>query len=85
MGLERTRCASCGGALISRTVSHTQVQGDKLYRFDQVPALVCSQCGESWLAAAVSQRMDEIIRKAPKPRKFLKVPVYSLRQAASSG
>jgi YgiT-type zinc finger domain-containing protein len=85
VGLERTRCASCGGALISRTVSRNQFQGDKLYRFDHVPALVCLQCGETWLAGAVSQQIDAIIQKSPKPRKFLKVPVYSLRQASLTG
>ncbi|HYM10369.1 MAG TPA: YgiT-type zinc finger protein [Bryobacterales bacterium] len=74
----RQQCAECGGALVKRSIAHTQAWGQRLYRFDHVPALVCVQCGQVWLAASVSQAIDRVIRKPPKPKKFLKVPVFSL-------
>jgi len=55
-----TRCGECGGSLHEKTIVHTQPWGDDLYRFEDVPALVCAQCGSVWLAAQVSQAMDGI-------------------------
>jgi Zn-finger nucleic acid-binding protein len=63
---------------VKRSIAHTQAWGARLYRFYHVPALVCAQCGHVWLASGVSQRIDRLIRKPPKPKKFLKVPVFSL-------
>ncbi|MBI3666619.1 MAG: type II toxin-antitoxin system MqsA family antitoxin [Acidobacteria bacterium] len=76
----RIKCAECGGTLAQRTITHTQAWGDQLYRFDQVPALVCTQCGQVWLPAEVSQLVDEIIQAPPKPKKFYRVPVFSFSE-----
>ena len=75
------RCAQCGGALRKKTITHTQPWGEEIYRFEAVPALVCAKCGEVWLEAAVTQRIDELIRKHPKPRKYQKIPVFSFAEA----
>jgi YgiT-type zinc finger domain-containing protein len=71
-------CAECGGTLERRTITYTQAWGEDLYRFEHVPAFVCKQCGHVWLEAAVSQAIDEIIRKNPEPEKYEQVPVFSL-------
>jgi YgiT-type zinc finger domain-containing protein len=73
-----TKCAECGGTLVKKTITHTQPWGQELYRFEHVPALVCTQCGHVWLEAKVSQAIDEIIRKNPTPEKYQQVPVFSL-------
>ena len=62
------------------TITYTHPWGDELYRFENVPALVCTQSGEVWFTAEVARLMDEIIRKRRKPKKFHKVPVYSLSE-----
>jgi len=54
--------------------------GQELYRFEKVPALVCAQCGDVWLEAAVSQLIDDIIQKQPKPKKYQKVPIFSIAE-----
>ncbi|MCX6614766.1 MAG: YgiT-type zinc finger protein [Acidobacteria bacterium] len=74
-------CAECGGTLEKRTITHTQPWGDRLYRFEDVTALVCLQCGHIWLSAETTQAMDEIIRTQPPPRKYEQVPVFSLAAA----
>jgi YgiT-type zinc finger domain-containing protein len=77
----RTKCAECGGTLEQRVITHTQPWGPhKLYRFNRVPALVCAQCGQVWLSAPVSRLIDQVIRKPPKTKKFLKIPVFSLSE-----
>jgi HTH-type transcriptional regulator / antitoxin MqsA len=74
-------CAVCGGTLKKKTITHTQPWGEELYRIENVPALVCTQCGDVWLEAKVSQLIDEIISKPPKPKRYQKVPVFSSEAA----
>ncbi|MDA2925282.1 type II toxin-antitoxin system MqsA family antitoxin [Acidobacteria bacterium AH-259-L09] len=78
------KCAECGGTLEKKTITHTQPWGKELYWFENVPALVCRQCGRAWLSAEVSQMIDEIIQKQPKPRKYQKVPVFSFPDLAKA-
>ncbi len=75
-----TKCAQCGGTLESRTITHTQPWGDELYEFENVPALVCRQCGEVWLQEHVVQLVDQVIQKQLQPKKYHKVPVFSLTE-----
>jgi HTH-type transcriptional regulator / antitoxin MqsA len=74
------KCAECGGTLEKKTITHTQPWGQELYRFENVPALVCVQCGHVWLSAEVSQLIDETIQKQTKPKKYQKVPIFSLAE-----
>jgi len=76
--MQPNRCAECGGTLERKIITHTQPWGQELYRFEHVPALVCTQCGHMWLEAAVSQAIDEIIRKHPQPKRYEQIPVFSL-------
>jgi YgiT-type zinc finger domain-containing protein len=46
--------------------THTQPWGERLYRFEDVPALACVQCGRVWLSAETTQAMDEIIQRSRK-------------------
>ena len=74
------KCGECGGTLAKKTVTHIQPWGEELFRFEEVPASVCAQCGHVWLSAEVSQRIDEIIQKHPKPKKYQKVPIFSFSE-----
>ena len=76
----RLQCAECGGILKEESVTHTQSWGDQLCRFEHVPALVCAQCGQVWLSAATSQRIDELIQEHAEPARFERVPVFSLAE-----
>jgi YgiT-type zinc finger domain-containing protein len=76
--LPPNQCAECGGGLERENITHTQTWGDKLYRFENVPVLVCTQCGHVWLEASVSQAIDEIILKHATPKRYEQVPVFSL-------
>ena len=80
----KNQCAECGGTLRKKTITHTQPWGDQLFRFENVPAFVCVQCGHVWLEAGVSQLMDEIVQKQPKPKKYQKVAVFSLAETSKA-
>jgi len=75
-----TTCGECGGTLERQTITHQQPWGDDLYEFENVPALVCRQCGEVWLEAEVGQLIDKIIQTNPQPKKYHRVPVFSLTE-----
>lgn len=82
-------CAACGGTWTRQSITHAQLWGDRLYRFEDVPALVCSQCGEVWLGAEVSQWIDRMIQEQPAPARYEQVPVFIFAalqgRAASAG
>jgi len=72
------KCAECGGSLEPKTITYTHPWGDQLYRFENVPALVCVQCGHVWLSAKISQLIDKAVRTPPKTKRYQKVPVFSV-------
>ena len=78
------KCPECSGQLKPQAIVHTQPWGEKLYRFENVPALVCTQCGHALLEAAVSQEIDKIIHGHRRPTKYERVPVFSLEPQAKS-
>lgn len=73
-------CALCCGGLESKIVTHQQPWGNELYEFENVPALVCRQCGEIWLGHKVTQAIDAIIERRPQPKRYHQVPVFSLSE-----
>ena len=66
------------GALERKSITRQQSWGNELYEFENVPALVCRQCGEVWLEAEVGRLIDKIIQQHPTPTKYHEVPVFSL-------
>ena len=75
-----TTCTVCGGSLEQKTITHQQPWGEELYEFENVPAMVCRQCGEVWLEAEIGQLMERIIQEQPKPSRYHQVPVFSLAE-----
>ena len=77
---EPSICAQCGGSLEPKTITHQQPRGAELFEFENVPALVCRQCGEEWLTSKVTQTIDAIIEQNPKPKRYHQVPVFSFSE-----
>lgn len=73
------RCSLCGGELKEKIISYEVHFKEKLYGFEDVPALVCESCGDISFSSAVAKEMDRIIKGKGKPEKYQKVPVFSLR------
>ena len=77
-------CALCGGRLRRTAITFDARREEKLYIFQDVPADVCRSCEEAWIAGEVSQLMDEAIQKHRKPKKYEKVPVFSLAELSKA-
>ena len=74
-------CLLCGGTLASRTVRHAVVYGDRVIVFNDVPAMVCGQCGEPFFAGSVVDHMNRFAWSLPEaPAGDLSVHLHSLSE-----
>lgn len=74
-------CYFCrGGQVKKRKVNIARYWGKELIVLNNVPALVCIQCGERYFEAKVSKKIDEHIKQILKKKSLVKtidVPVVS--------
>ena len=76
----KARCAVCGGDLRPTTLTHEERRGTALYLFQNVPAQVCTACGETWIEEATRQTIDRLIREG-RPTRKVQTPLYDLAGA----
>ncbi len=72
------KCSVCKGNLKNKKLTYTQELEGKVYVVSDVPALVCSQCGETYLSPDTVDRIQEVIEKGEqkKLKPIHKVPVF---------
>lgn len=75
-------CSFCGGEVKEKRVELDYRYKEKLYIFQNVPAGVCQQCGEKYLAAKVAEEIEKKIKKKQKPDKTISVPVQVFPEEA---
>lgn len=75
-----TKCPFCGGKLEKKTVTHPQSYQGKIYILENIPAEICSQCGEVLLQPEVLEKVQQLIWSGAAPRYTAKVPVYDLAE-----
>ena len=63
------KCPNCGGNLEKKIISHTLTRGHKVFDVEDVPVLVCDQCGEGWLEAEVLSSIRERVRNHASAKK----------------
>jgi len=72
------QCLFCKGLVEARRVEHVHRWKGRLYVMRNVPAEVCTQCGEMFFAPDALKAMDAIVAGRMEPAERLSVPVYSL-------
>lgn len=70
-------CLFCGGAVEEQLIHREFRWQGQLFIFEDVPIGVCSQCGEKVIKPKVAKALDRIVQAKKKPKKTIKVPVYS--------
>ncbi|HIC94142.1 MAG TPA: type II toxin-antitoxin system MqsA family antitoxin [Anaerolineae bacterium] len=77
------RCDLCGGELRPGKTTLEIWRGEELIVIRDVPADVCQQCGEAYISAAVSKRLDRFLEEyhRHRPERYIAVPQYSATQA----
>ncbi len=72
------QCYFCRGIIVKKKMRHIHHWGDEIMVFEDVPAEVCSQCGEVYLSPEVLAKMDEVVKNKTTPQKSITIPVFSL-------
>ena len=77
------RCDLCGGELKPGTTVLEIWRGEDLIIIRDVPADVCEQCGEAYISASISEKLDHFLSEyhRHRPERYLAVPQYSAVQA----
>ena len=76
------RCAVCGSELQATTITHEEKRDSQIYLFQNVPAKVCTACGEIWIDEEVLQEIDKLIETGVPVRK-VETPVYDFPRAVA--
>jgi len=74
------RCPLCGGELEERAVTHPQEYKGGIIILENMPAEVCSQCGEVLIRPDVLEKMQKVVWSETAPRRTARVPVYDLAE-----
>ncbi len=77
-----TRCYFCGGKTELRRVTAENWWGEKLALVENVPAWVCTDCGEPYFEAETCKQLDRLRAAPPPARKTVEVPVYAFSEDA---
>jgi YgiT-type zinc finger domain-containing protein len=77
-------CSFCGGELEKQLVQHEYRWEGSLFVFEDVPALVCRQCGEKYFDAKVVKAMEKAVLEELKPKRILHVPVFSYSEVVAA-
>ncbi|MEN6544499.1 MAG: type II toxin-antitoxin system MqsA family antitoxin [Armatimonadia bacterium] len=76
----RTECALCGGTMQPERVLFAVELGTGVLVVRNVPALVCSRCGEQWFSDETTQKLEQLADDAR--RRGAEVEVITLPDAA---
>ncbi|MGH9426644.1 MAG: YgiT-type zinc finger protein [Terriglobia bacterium] len=71
-------CYFCKGKVERRLIRRVHQWKESLFLFKNVPAEVCTQCGETYFGSEALEQMDKIVTNQPEPEESTQVPVYSL-------
>ena len=75
-------CDFCDGNLAPRQVRVVRSRGRKLMVIDNVPALVCGQCGMRHYDSPVVRSMEALLKRSRSHRRTIKVPVTTFEVVA---
>ena len=82
MNHEPLTCSVCGGPVLEQSITYTQRIGERLYIFNNVPAMVCPRDGEQYLAPDIVDALQQTIAAGKAPKRTIEVPVYEFSPSA---
>lgn len=71
-------CALCGGAKRPGTTTFAVDLKFGVVVVREVPALVCSQCGDAWIEDAVAAKLEKIVEEARVKQTVVEVANWRL-------
>ena len=74
-------CYQCKGNVEERITTLEQRWKGKLFIIEDVPAEVCTQCGEIYLSAPVLEKIDSLLEAGEPVEREITVPVMKFKVA----
>jgi len=68
-----SKCPMCHGDMVKGTTTFTSDLGFGVIVVRQVPANVCSMCGESWLSDSTSEQIENIVLELRRKHSVVEV------------
>lgn len=75
-------CPLCGGNKLKGTTTFTVDFNSGILVLRNVPATICSQCGEEWIGDEVAAKLETVAETARKEKKQVEVVDFALTVAA---
>jgi YgiT-type zinc finger domain-containing protein len=81
--MEQDFCEYCGAELnqVEKQVTVYRHRQGQHFIFQQVPARVCSRCGERYFSAQVVREMDRLMQTPAAQKNIVQVPLIPFTQA----
>jgi len=76
------KCAFCKGNTEERLITYVQEHKGRVVIIENVPAEVCTQCGEKFIGPEVAEKIQRLVWEQPAPKRRANVPVYDLAEVA---
>ncbi len=76
------QCAFCQGDLEEKSITYPTQYGGRVVIVENVPALVCKQCGETLMRPDVAEKLQKIVWGEVPHAKTVKVDSYDFAEVA---
>ena len=76
-------CPICGGTKIESATSFTVDYKTGVVLVRDVPAIVCTQCGEEWISDEIAEKLEKIVKVAKQQKQEIFVANFSKYSLAS--
>jgi len=77
MSEKNDKCPTCGGNKGPGLTTFTVDLGSSIIVIREVPATVCTQCGDEWIQDNVASNIEAIVEEAKKKRLFVEIAYYN--------
>ena len=78
----KLNCRVCGGDIEERLITHVAEYKGRVVIIRNVPAEVCTQCGERLFTPETVDKIQKIVWEAPAPTRTREVAEYDLAEVA---
>ena len=75
-------CVFCGGKVEEKRVTFTYEEDDKCLLVENVPAEVCTECGEKTYSPEVTDQLLRFAKEEFRPIRKIVVPVFDYAERA---
>lgn len=82
--MNKQRCHYCQGKLERKHVNRLQEYQGNWILLENLPALVCTQCGEQYYSPQTHDLIVDLLQEHPQPTRVATMEIYDISQLGSS-